>query len=88
MAEGLAVASSIIAVIQISDRVISLCSQFIGMVRGVDREIVQMITIITALKGLHEFLHNFVKDDANGPRLPLLQTLCNSQGPLEHPRRP
>src|SRR5436305_14226262 len=83
MAEGLAVAASIIAVIQISDRVISLCCQFIGKVRGAEREVAQLITAITALKGFFEFLDTFAKSAENALRLPLLSSLCNPQGPLE-----
>lgn len=81
--EGLAVASSIIAVIQISDRVITLCGQYIGKVRGADKEIFQLINTITALKGILEFLHTFVDNDENKHRLPLLSSLCEPQQPLE-----
>ena len=83
MAEGLAVASSIISVIQIADTVTSLCRVYIGKVRGADREIFRMIDTVTALKGILEFLHTFVNDDENESRLPLLQSLSNPRGPLE-----
>ena len=82
MAEGLAVASIIISVIQISDRVISLCSQYIGKVRGADKEIFEMINTITALKGILEFLRIFVTNDEHKHRLPLLHSLCKPQQPL------
>ena len=82
MADGLAVAASIIAVIQIADRVISLSHKFVGKVRGADREIFQMINTISALKGILELLRSFVQDD-NKSRLRLLCSLCNSHGPLE-----
>jgi hypothetical protein len=83
MAEALAVVSSIISVVQISDRVISLCGQYVGKVRGADKEIFQIISAITALKGILEFLHTFVNNDGNKDRLPLLQSLCGPQQPLE-----
>src|SRR5271169_2617641 len=83
MAEALAVVSSIISVVQISDRVISLCGQYVGKVRGADKEIFQMINTVTALKGILEFLRSFVNNDENKARLPLLQSLCGPQQPLE-----
>src|SRR5271163_4651010 len=83
MAEGLALAASIIAVIQISDRVISLCCQFIGKVRGAEREVGQIITTITALKGFLEFLEKFVMNPESANQLPLLATLCHPDGPFE-----
>jgi NACHT domain len=83
MAEGLALAASIIAVIQISDRVISLCCQFIGKVRGAEREVGQMITTITALNGFLEFLNKFVRNDETASQLPLLRKLSEPDGPLE-----
>src|SRR5271169_3087055 len=83
MAEGLALGASIIAVIQISDRVISLCCQFIGKVRGAEREVREMIATITALNGFLEFLNKFVKNDETASRLPLLSTLSQPDGPLE-----
>jgi Cdc6-like AAA superfamily ATPase len=82
MAEGLALAASIIAVIQISDRVISLCGQFIGKVRGAEKEVAQLITTVTALKGFLEFVEKFVKMDENTSRLPLLDSISHQDGPL------
>jgi hypothetical protein len=81
--EGVAITSSIISIIQISDRVITLCGQYIAKVRGTDKEIFQLISIITALKGILEFLHSFANDDENKHRLPSLHSLCGPQQPLE-----
>ena len=83
MAEALAVVASIIAVIQITDRVISLCCSFVGKVRGAEKEALQMVNTVTGLKGFLEFLHTFVKDEENAPRMPLLNSLCDPRGPLE-----
>jgi hypothetical protein len=79
MAEGLALGASIIAVIQLTDRVVSLCYQFLGKVRGAEREIREMITTVTALKGLLDFLDTFAKAPENEQRLPQLGGLCRSQ---------
>ena len=82
MAEGLALATSIIAVIQISDRVISLACQFIGKVRGAEREVAHIITTITSLKGFLEFLNTFIENDDSARQLPLLHKLSDPDGPL------
>ena len=76
-------AAGIIAVVQLSDRVITLCSRFIGKVRGAEREVAQMIVTITALKGFLEFLNKFIKDDDNAFRLPQLYSICQPEGPLD-----
>src|SRR5436190_15076680 len=83
MAEGLAIAASIIAVIQITESVTSLCRMYIGKVRGADKEIFQIINTIASFKGILEFLQSFVNDDENQSRLPLLQSLSHEHGPLE-----
>src|SRR5579859_105414 len=83
MAEGLAVAASIIAVVQLGDRVLSLCCQLMGKVRGAEREVRETIETVTALKGLLEFLEIFTKIPENEPRVPQLRALCRSQGPLD-----
>ena len=51
--------------------------------RGADKEIFQMIKIITALKGSLEFLHVFFNNDDNKSRLPLLHSLCEPDARLE-----
>ena len=43
----------------------------------------QMVNSVTGLKGFLEFLNTFVKDEENAPRLPLLNSLCTPDGPLE-----
>src|SRR5271169_5737245 len=81
MAEGLAVAASIIAVIQITDSVTTLCRQYIGKVRGAEKEIFQIINTVASLKGILEFLQSFF--DENQSRLPLLHSLSREHGPLK-----
>ena len=81
MAEAFALGASIIAVIQLGDRVISLCRQFIGKVRGAEREVAQIISTITALNVYLEFLEKLVSDDCNS-RLPQLNSIFQPGGPL------
>ena len=71
MAEVLGIVANIIAVIQITDTVLSYSYQFIGKVRGAEREVNQIISIITALKGFLEYLQTFIENDENKDQLPL-----------------
>jgi hypothetical protein len=79
MAEALALASGVIAVAQLIDRVISLCCQFFGK----EKDVAQTITTITALKGFLEFLERFALDDRNSARLLQLNSICQPGGPLD-----
>jgi hypothetical protein len=83
VAEALAIAASIIAVIQITDGMMSLCCSFMGKIRGAEKEAAQMVNTVSGLKGFLEFLRLFVKGEDNATRLPLLNSLCNAGGPLE-----
>jgi len=82
MAEALALGASIIAVIQLSDRMISLCCRFIGKVRGHEKQVAQIITTITALKGYMEFVQQFLKMNDNQSRLSQLNSISQPNGPL------
>ena len=83
MADGLSLAANIFGVLQLTDRVITLCCQFIGKVKGAEKEVAHMITTITALKGFLEFLDKFVKDGNNANLLPQLNSICQPEGPLD-----
>src|SRR5436305_13824337 len=83
MTKALAFAASIIVVIQISDRVISLCCQFMKKVRDHEREVARMITTITSLKGFLEFIETFVKNTINASQLSLLSFLMHSNDLLQ-----
>jgi hypothetical protein len=83
MAEALDFTSSVIALMQLADRIVGKSSQFIGRVKGAERQVVQVITTITGLKGFLEFLKRFVDDDINAHRLRQLQALSRRDGPLD-----
>jgi len=83
MAEALALTASVVALLQLTDRVVSLCSQFIGHVRGAERQVAQMITTITGLKGFLEFLKGSIENDTDPERFPQLCRLSRRDGPLD-----
>jgi hypothetical protein len=83
MAEPVGLATGIIAVIQLSERVLSYCRRFIGKISGAKREEAQIIATIAGLKGYFEFLQGFVVDDGNSARLPQLNSICREEGALD-----
>jgi len=83
MGEIVAVVASIIAVVQVADRVTTLGYEFYGKVKGASREVMEMITTVSALKTILELLRQFVEIDENARRLPLFQSLCQPDGPLK-----
>jgi len=74
--------ASIIALVQLADRVVDLSSTYIGHARGAEKEVIQIITTITGLKGFLEFLEKFLKS-TDADRLPALLSQCCPNGPLE-----
>ena len=83
MAEIIALVASIIAVVQLADRVTTLGYEFCGKVKGASREVMEMIATVSALKNILELLSRFVQADENAIRLPLLRSLCQPDGPLK-----
>ena len=83
MAEVVALVASIIAVVQLADRVTTLGYEFFGKVRGASREVAEMIATVSALKTILELLSRFVQVDENATRLPLFRSLCDPDGPLK-----
>jgi hypothetical protein len=74
--------SSIIALVQLADRIVDLSSDYILHAKGAGKESSQIITTITGLKGFLEFLEKFV-DSADADRLSALLLQCQPNGPLD-----
>ena len=81
--DGLSAVASIIAAIQLADRVVDLSLTFIGDGKGAAKEIVQIITTTPALRGFLDFLRKFIESEAKAHRLIQLYSLCRSDGPLD-----
>jgi ankyrin repeat domain-containing protein 50 len=76
--DGLSAAASVIAVLQISESVISACYQYYKTAKGARKDILEVITMVKDLKGTLDtiqFLLDDEGDDAEDPRLPLLKSL-------------
>ena len=80
--EGLGVATSIIAVIQISERVVSACCNYYGSVKGAKKDILEVITVVGGLKTTLEKLHLLI-DSAGNPTDRRLPHLAGLDGPLK-----
>jgi hypothetical protein len=85
MAEVIALGASIIAVIQISDRVIGLTKQYIETVQDAPRDLHAIRIETSTLKAVFESL-NFFHDSENNLSNNL-QALGGQNGPLEGCRR-
>ena len=79
--DGLSAAASVIAVLQISESVISACYQYYKTAKGARKDILEVISMVKDLKGTLDtiqFLLDEEGDDAEDPRLPLLKSLDRS----------
>jgi Cdc6-like AAA superfamily ATPase len=74
--------ASIVALVQLADRIVDLSSTYIGHAKGAEKEISQIITTITGLKGFLEFLEKFL-ESADADRLSALLSQCKPTGPLD-----
>jgi Cdc6-like AAA superfamily ATPase len=79
MADGLSLAA-IIAVLQLSDRVITLCGKFVEHVMDAKEQATQTIR---TLKGVLEFLRALANKDDNTSQLTRLVSICSAEGPLD-----
>lgn len=75
--DGLSGAASVIAVLQISESVISACYQYIKTARGARKDILQVIKMVNDLKGTLDGIQYLLNDDSDNedPCLPLLKSL-------------
>jgi hypothetical protein len=85
MAEALALGSSIIGVIQIADRVISLCKWYIETAREAPSDLRTILVETSTTKTILETLQ-FLVDCSHGP-LTTLNSLTGDEGPIEGCRR-
>lgn len=80
MAEALGVAASIMAVVQISEQVISgcvQCCQYYKAVKNADKNMINIISAVTGLKGILDSLHTFLPANSgqDNPRLSHLKSI-------------
>jgi hypothetical protein len=79
--DGLSAAASVLAVLQISESVISACYQYYKTAKGARKDILEVISMVKDLKGTLDtiqFLLDEEGDDAEDPRLPLLKSIDRS----------
>jgi hypothetical protein len=81
MAEIFAVAASVIAVVQIADRIVGLCKFYIESVADTPLELRTVLIEISALKAIFENLDFLIKTDSAASQL--LNSLLGSDGPIE-----
>ncbi len=87
MAEGLALAASVIAVLQITNSVISVCYDYSAAVKGASWELPRLKSELESLRNVLQQLEPLAKQaefaqSAPNTRLPAFAELCGSEGPL------
>jgi ankyrin repeat domain-containing protein 50 len=93
--DGLSAAASIIAVLQISESVISACRQYYKTAKNARKDILEIISMVHALKGTLDTIKALLDeddsdnddDDDEDPRIPLLQSLEPSFAACEEAMR-
>ena len=85
MAEALALASSVVAIIQIADRVISLCKWYIETARDAPADIRAILIETSTTKSILETLHFL--DSCDDGLSATLSSLVGDGGPVEGCRR-
>lgn len=88
MAEGLALAASVIAVLQITNSVLSVCYEYRAIVHTASGELSKVVAEMKSLRDVLESLEPLAEqaESANptaGTRMPTLALLCRPQGLLE-----
>lgn len=81
MAEALAVGASVIAIIQISDRIIGLCKFYVETARDAPSDLRVILIETSALKTILENLNFLAACD--GPDSPAARCISGADGPIE-----
>src|SRR5436190_11852727 len=87
MAEALAslgVTASVIAVVQISEKVILACYQYYGAAKYAEKDIHDIINIVSGLKTTLENLRPHLDDHSNQGKLPHLESLNDALDQCKH----
>ena len=85
MAEVLAVTASVIATIQIADRVVDLCKFYIESIRDTPSNLRRLLVEISTLKTVLENVDFLTRCSNDGPTL--LHAIAGDSGPIEGCRR-
>ena len=81
MAEVIAFGASVIAIIQVADRIIGACKSYISSVRDAPSDLRAILLEIAALKTVLENL--IFLNSCDSHRSPMLDSLCGADGPIE-----
>ena len=81
MAEAIAGVASVIAIIQVADRLIGTCKSYISSVRDAPSDLRAILLEISALKTVFENLKFLNSCDSHCS--PMFNSLCGTDGPIE-----
>ena len=82
MIEPIGLLGTLIAIVQLSSKVVSYCYEYRNSVKSAPREISQMLDEVASLRNIMERLVNIAETDEESSSLPSLQAMVQGNGPL------
>lgn len=82
MVEPIGLVGTLIAIVQISSKVVSICYEYRRSVKSAPREISQILEEVTSLRNIVEKLANIAETDEEPTSLPSLRAMTEDNGPL------
>lgn len=82
MVEPIGLVGTLIAIVQISSKVVSICYEYRRSVKSAPREISQILKEVTSLRNIVERLIEIAEADEHSSSLPSLQAMTQDNGPL------
>ena len=82
MIEPIGLVGTLIAIVQISSKVVSICYEYRRSVKSAPREISQILEEVTSLRNIVERLANIAETDEGASSLPSLRATTDDNGPL------
>lgn len=79
--EALGLVASVIAIVQISSKIVSLCQFYIGSIDGAPQELRVILIEVSTLKAIAESLQYLTQPDVSSSDL--LKQLADVEGPIE-----
>ena len=87
MADPLSTVASLIAIVQLSSKIVSVCNDYCSAVNKSSKQQKELADDVKSLRDALEGLIKLAKQDSSGPAsLPMIDALNRKDGPFEHIR--
>lgn len=85
--EALGVVASVISVVQISERIISICKEYVAVIKDAPSDLRKILIEVGGVKSTFDVVQILASRDDVDEQLGLLQSLSAPNGPIEGCRR-